>query len=766
MRCISSLILSVRWSDPSNAGASLSLNMVMTAPRLHPLFNALTPGSVFHDYKLLEQIGVGGQGVVWSAVHPIQNQIHAIKFNEVPETDEGEADDLRDERQLERLVKLQHPHILPVLEYGFDAHLRFTVSPYIPGGTLTQKIKLSPLSVDEIVGYGNEIASALDYLHSRGIIHRDLKSANILLDLRQNCYLADFGLARMVTTSTLAFHTGHGTPPYASPEQIQSKPMTTRSDLFSFGILLYEMFTGQLPWNGKKQLGMEQLTSRQELPDPREFNDKLPFVLADILRRVTSSDPEQRPPSAAEVMRVIRRIFNIPEEELTAGKHPDGWGVRDVDVEEMLKRAFVQWKASDETFNLGLTKFALVDLKREKINMDMYKEFLLSQALTYAYHDDQWWLAVRDHRERLAVAARLLRKHNEVIIGRIVTHLAADPKIGNLPSGLPENMTTGLLETGVKTDNAFLRREIFDGLRALTQPKGEWDGSSSLDEQQARRLGVFALEDSEFGDTTAELIGHLRSAAAVRVLLNQPNEERKIAALLLIQRAAGNLPAFVPRDMRWRLSVEWIVQRVLQEPVSLIGAYMLAFLGAALGVGLQVYLTYNLPNFLDTARITTSLEQGLIVGAVFGLGIVLIRVVVERFQASARLPRLLIGAFAGGIGLNVAFLIFHVLFLNTPPGGLLITATCLLIALSFAVGGLFRSRLLRMALSSLTIFAAILGTFWIHVRYAASPAEMTPLFPYDYAWTMPQLVLTALGISLSIGIFGNLVSLSVAGNSE
>jgi hypothetical protein len=451
----------------------------------------------------------------------------------------------------------------------------------------------------------------------------------------------------------------------------------------------------------------------------------------------------------------------MPSETMPVGKYDQGWQVRDQDIEELLRRAVEQWKATDGTYNLGLTKFALVNLHRQTVNMEAYQQFMLAQALTYAYDDDQWWLTVRDPRERLAVSMKLLRKHNEGITGRIITHLAGDPNIGTLPAGLPDNMTTGLLETGLKTDNAFLRREIFDGLRSLTQAKGAWDGPSPLDADQSTRLGVFALEDSEFGDTTAELIGHLRSATAVRVLLDHSDDERKITALLLIQRAAGSLPAFVPGNLRLRLSAEWMIQRLIQEPVSLVSAYVLAFLGAALGVTFQVYLTYNLPDFMDSVRFTTSLVRGLIVGSVFGVGIFFIRVIMERFRNAPIPSRLFAATILGGLGLNLALLIFHVLFLNTPPHGLSITAACVLVALTFGVGGLLRSRPLKMTLACLAVFAAIVGTWWIHIRFAAALVDLTPVFRYDYGWTWTQVTLTALAVALPIGILGNMVNLSI-----
>ena len=731
----------------------------MTAPHTHLSLDTLTPGALFHQYKLLERIGIGGQGVVWSALAQDQNRIYAIKFNEVPDTGEAEADNIRDEHQLEELVKLRHIHILPFHEYGFDGRLRFTINPYIPGGTLTEKIKASPLSSREILRIGTEIASALDYLHSQGIIHRDLKSSNILLDLSLKVYLADFGLARLVTTSTLAFHTGHGTPPYAPPEQVQLKAITPKSDIFSFGILLYEMFTGQLPWNGKKQLGMEQSHSKQEIPDPREFNEEWPELLVNVLRRVTSADPQVRPQSAGETMKMFYYVFKTAPDPQPARKIRYELTGDNKDIEALLNHGLERWHSTNGIFNLGLTKFALIDLERRHINLKVFSNFMLSQALTYGYNDEDWWSIVDNPRQRLAVSADLLKKQNEAITARIIEHMKNDADIRLFPEEMVENMMTSLLEIGTNSDNAFLRQQIFDGIRTLTQPHQVW--KDTLDTDQMKRLGIQALEDSEAGDSAAELIGHLRSPSAVQVVLDHPDEEKKYATLLLIQQASGNLPSFVKGGIRFRLSIDWIIQRLVQQPVNLIGAYMMAFLGASLGVGIQNYLTINITDLFDNVRITLSLERGLIVGSVLGLGIFMARVIIERFTASGILIRIALGTILGGLGMNIALFIFHVIFLNTPPQGFLITAGCLLIALTFSIGGLLRSRVVRMILSSASIFIAVTGTWLIHANYAASSLELTPIFRYDYTWSLTQVSSIALSIALFMGVFGNIIKLSV-----
>jgi hypothetical protein len=464
-------------------------------------------------------------------------------------------------------------------------------------------------------------------------------------------------------------------------------------------------------------------------------------------------------------MKMIEYVFNMPAASIPEEQPFDESTSRRKDAEELLRQSLAQWQASKGTFQPGLTKFALMDLQLEKINSEPFNRFMLTQALTYGYNDEEWWARVKQPGERLLVSSALLEKENETVAGRVLKHLTGDAAILASVRGLPKNVAHALLTIGTRTDDPLLRQRIFFGLRTLIPPGKAWS-DPPLPPEQIKRLGILALEDSESGDTTAELIGHLRSPSAIHVVLHHLDKQRRIDALLLIQQTAESLPAFVPAGLRFRLSLEWILQRLTQQPMNLVGAYVLAFLGAALGVGLQVYFTYNLPNFLDIARMTTSLEQGLIIGSVLGLGIFVPRLLVERFPAARAFLRVLLATVAGGMFVSISLLMFHVLFLNTPPRGWLITLGCTLVAFFFAVGGLLRSRLIKILLTSASLFMAIIGTWWIHINLATSQVEWTPLFKYDYAWPQAQVAFTALIVACAIGIPGNLIDLKLQDESS
>ena len=137
----------------------------------------------------------------------------------------------------------------------------------------------------------------------------------------------------------------------------------------------------------------------------------------------------------------------------------------------MLTNGAAEWESSREEFNIGLTKFALINLERKKLDTNGFNRFMLSQALTYGYDDDRWWEAVADPRKRLSISANLLRKENEVIAGRVLAHLVSDAEFLKSARGLPETMAKSFLGVGTRTNDPVLRQQIFTGLRALVRPR-------------------------------------------------------------------------------------------------------------------------------------------------------------------------------------------------------------------------------------------------------------------------------------------------------
>lgn len=201
-------------------------------------------------YTLLEQIGKGGEAVVWSALDSMRKRLVAIKLMLADENDPVAASMVpaNFEREVHLVASLEHPHILPMYEFGMAESFSYFVMAYKGFGTVQGWLADGSLSLLKVARTAKQILSALAYLHARGIVHRDIKPSNILLDSQKRVYLADFGLAKQLSQSTMALHTGRGTGPYAPYEQQAYHSITQQSDFFSLGVVLYQMITGELPW--------------------------------------------------------------------------------------------------------------------------------------------------------------------------------------------------------------------------------------------------------------------------------------------------------------------------------------------------------------------------------------------------------------------------------------------------------------------------------------------------------------------------------------
>ena len=691
----------------------------------------LIPKSQFLNYELLEQIGAGGEGVVWSGMDLEHNRIVAIKLNELTEFGEQNMNDRMFDKQAEKLLSLRHPHILPIYDYGLTKNIHYLVSPYIPGGSLRELLMVRELAFQDALSFAAEIAAGLDFLHEQNILHRDLKPSNILLDFNRNIYISDFGLARIVSNTTQAVHTGRGTPPYAPPEQLATKAMTRQSDIFSFGVLLFEMFTRHLPWDGEKILGIQQLYSKEELPDPCKINPQLPPDLTKVLRRMTDANPASRPGSAGEALRELCLVFGLEPPPLRSDRLAGESENREIDARELLKRSLIRWESHGDTVVLNLTNFALIEMEHKKSElvvapMDTQRYFLHS-ALVFGLDDDYWWGKVEDVALKMDVASSLIGTHDDAITARVVGHLLNDPGLISSKEIFSSRIIEALIKTVDLVNDPLLSQQILRAVRKLSPQSDEWQTTAFSDELD-RAVAYLAIDDTPQGDEAANLIGQIRSITSVKVVVQNASEERRIPALLEIQKIAGSLPVSVSAKTRLTVSTELILGHFIDRPLSILTVFLMAYFGSALSVGLQNYLVIRIPDYMDAVRISVSLERGLFLGAFFGVGISLIRLIVERFPNSKVLPRLVAATVIGGLIFSIGLFIYDILLVQVDLSGMLFLAGCMLAAFGFALGGLIRPRLLRMLVAAAAVFLALALTWIIHLMLLNAGATFRRCF--------------------------------------
>ncbi len=252
-------------------------------------------GRTLGGYRVIEQIGLGGMATVYKAYDPGTDRFVALKvlpehYSKDPTFRE------RFQREAKAIAKLEHPRILPIFAYGEEDGAAYLVMRYMESGTLAEAMSQGRLALSAASQIVTQVADALDYAHEHGIIHRDVKPSNVLLDKNGNTYLTDFGIAKMVEGASDLTGSGLiGTPHYMSPEQCTGrKDLTPASDQYSLGIILYEMVTGQKPFQAETPVAVVMKHLHDPLPSPRSFRPDLPDAMERPLYKALAKEPHQR----------------------------------------------------------------------------------------------------------------------------------------------------------------------------------------------------------------------------------------------------------------------------------------------------------------------------------------------------------------------------------------------------------------------------------------------------------------------------------------
>jgi tRNA A-37 threonylcarbamoyl transferase component Bud32 len=261
-------------------------------------------------FRLLELLGEGGMGKVYKAADSITKNIVAVKvLNPAIMKDVENRKRLRNEGNL--LSSFSHPHIVKVFEVGETETQSFIAMEYLPGGTLRQHLeKTYPLPIQELGRIFLQICDGVSEIHSRDIVHRDLKTGNIMLDDKHDIRIMDFGLSKspLVTTMT-TLGTVIGTLGYVSPEQVTSMNVDRRADIFSLGVVLYELVTNQLPFKGENEIAVIHSIFNTIPPAPSTLTTDIPSSLDEIIATCLQKNPDDRYQSVADLRIALEKEF-------------------------------------------------------------------------------------------------------------------------------------------------------------------------------------------------------------------------------------------------------------------------------------------------------------------------------------------------------------------------------------------------------------------------------------------------------------------------
>jgi hypothetical protein len=302
--------------------------------RLQSGLPRLEPGSVFAGYRIESLLDRGGMGVLYRATDLDLDRVVALKII-APEHTQNETAIARFKAEARLAASLEHPNIVPIHRGGEENGVLYLAMRYVPGTNLRRVVDRGPMALERIDRIIGEIADALDAAHAKGLVHRDVKPANILVcgeGDQEHVYLTDFGLTKRVGSAAELTRAGAwvGTPDYVAPEQIQGHKVDRRADVYSLGCVLYEMLTGHVAY--PKQSDMAKLWAHVTDPPPlpRGERPELAGAFDDVVARATAKDPEERYATAGELAAAVHaavgeqvaheagQLTNAPDQALSA----------------------------------------------------------------------------------------------------------------------------------------------------------------------------------------------------------------------------------------------------------------------------------------------------------------------------------------------------------------------------------------------------------------------------------------------------------------
>jgi serine/threonine protein kinase len=298
----------------------------------------LQPGTRLGPYEITEQIGKGGMGEVYRATDTRLQRIVAVKVL----LDAAAVNPRRRERlelEARAISRLNHPHICTLHDVGEQDGIYYLVMEFVEGETLAATLRKGRLSVDRTLEYALQITSALDEAHLQGVVHRDLKTDNIMIT-KSGVKLLDFGLAKLKSDAGVAPGMGQpsaqdpsltaagtilGTLQYMAPEQLEGKKADVRTDIFAFGAVVYEMFTGKRAFNGQNQASLIAAIMTQE-PEPMESSEPLASALSQVVKTCLEKSPNNRWRTAGDLKRELTRVSSGDYTSRPAPRNRRSWG--------------------------------------------------------------------------------------------------------------------------------------------------------------------------------------------------------------------------------------------------------------------------------------------------------------------------------------------------------------------------------------------------------------------------------------------------------